>query len=142
MRYLLDVNVLVAWGWSDHLEHERTVNWIATLKTQKDTLIYTSAIPQLGFVRVSIQRTGGHLTVKDASETLAGMLGSLGQRHLFLSDDRSAEHFPKWCHSAAQTTDAHLLDIAEEHGLKLAILDTQIPSAFLIPFPVIKRAKP
>ena len=29
MSHLLDVNVLVAWGWSDHVDHQRTVRWIA-----------------------------------------------------------------------------------------------------------------
>ena len=58
MKYLLDVNVLVAWGWADHVEHERTVTWIAAAKRRKATMLITSPIPQLGFVRVSVQRTG------------------------------------------------------------------------------------
>ena len=63
MNYPLDVNVLVAWGWSDHGDHERTVAWIAAARRQKVTKLMTSAIPELGFVRVSVQRTGGRVTV-------------------------------------------------------------------------------
>ena len=32
MKYLLDVNVLLAWGWADHAEHRRTALWIAAIK--------------------------------------------------------------------------------------------------------------
>lgn len=135
MKYLLDVNVLLAWGWSDHAEHHRTVGWIAAAKKQRATRLLTSAIPQLGFVRISVQRTGGHVTVTEASQTLAGMVAALGPGHSFLPDDRAANDFPAWCQSASRTTDAHLLRLAEAHGAKLATLDTSIPGAFLIPVP-------
>ena len=133
MKYLLDVNLLVAWGWSDHVEHERAVIWIASARKQKATMLLTSSIPELGFVRISVQRTGGRVTVREAGKTLAGMVSSLGTRHVFLADDRSARDFPDWCHHASRTTDAHLLQLAEAHGAKLATLDTGIPGAFLIP---------
>lgn len=133
MKYLLDVNVLVAWGWSDHVEHERTVTWIAAARRQKSTTLMTSAIPQLGFVRISVQRTAGRVTVKDASKTLTSMVTSLGARHAFLADDRPAANFPEWCNYASRTTDAHLLQLAEANGAQLATLDTGIPGAFLIP---------
>jgi predicted nucleic acid-binding protein len=133
MKYLLDVNVLVAWGWSDHADHERTAAWIASAKKQKTTVLLTSAIPELGFVRVSVQWTGGRVTVRQAGETLAGMLTSLGTSHAFLPDDHAARDFPEWCHEAARTTDAHLLMLAEAHGARLATLDAAVPGAFLSP---------
>lgn len=133
MKFLLDVNVLVAWGWSDHVDHERTATWIGAVKRKKATKLMTSAIPQLGFVRVSVQRTGGRVTVAEASETLAGMVAALGTQHVLLADDQEARRFPAWCSSASRTTDAHLLELAAAHGAKLATLDTAIPGAFLIP---------
>jgi len=133
MSYLLDVNVLVAWGWSDHVDHERTVAWIAAARRQKATKLMTSAIPELGFVRVSVQRTGGRVTVPEATETLTGMVAALGARHVLLADDQAARHFPEWCASASRTTDAHLLGLAAAHGVKLATLDTGIPGAYVIP---------
>ena len=31
-KYLLDVNVLVAWGWADHADHLRAAKWIGSMK--------------------------------------------------------------------------------------------------------------
>ncbi len=134
MTYLLDVNVLVAWGWLDHVSHEQTARWIGATSARTGSTLLTSAIPELGFVRVSVQRTGGQVTVKEAGKTLAGMLKALGARHAFLPDDRPANGFPHWCSHASRTTDAHLLQLAEAHGALLATLDTRIPGAFLVPF--------
>jgi len=133
MNYLLDVNVLVAWGWSDHVDHARTVAWIGAAKRRRATKLMTSAIPELGFVRVSVQRTAGRVTVAEATETLAGMVAALGARHALLADDQAVRQFPAWCSSASRTTDAHLLELAAAHGAKLATLDTGIAGAFLIP---------
>ncbi len=38
------------------------------------------------------------------------------------------------CRNHKHTTDAHLLALAEKHGLHLATLDTGIPGAFVIFF--------
>ena len=133
MNYLLDVNVLVAWGWSDHVDHDRTAAWIAATRRQRSTKLMTSAIPELGFVRVSVQRMGGRVTIGEAAETLAGMVAALGARHVLLADDQAVRRFPEWCSTASRTTDAHLLDLAAAHGAKLATLDTGIPGAFLVP---------
>jgi uncharacterized protein len=136
MKYLLDVNVLLAWGWADHADHGRAAAWIADVKRKRGSKLLTSAIPELGFVRVSVQRTGGRLEVADAVATLAGMLRALDTHHAFLPDDRSSiGGFPDWCNGASRTTDAHLLSLAVSHGAKLATLDTGIPDAFLLPFP-------
>jgi predicted nucleic acid-binding protein len=133
VNYLLDVTVLVAWGWSDHVDHERTAAWIGAARKQKATKLMTSAIPELGFVRVSVQRAGGLVTVAEATETLAGMVAVLGARHVLLADDQAVRQFPAWCSSPSRTTDAHLLELAARHGAKLATLATGIPGAFLIP---------
>ena len=134
MNYLLDVNVLVAWGWSDHADHHRAAAWIGEMMAKRGVTLATSAIPELGFIRVSVQRTGGLLSVGEAANTLSGMLGSLGESHAFLSDDQpSCGDWPVWCSSASRTTDAHLLALAENHGLRLATLDEAVPGAFLIP---------
>lgn len=135
MKYLLDVNVLLAWGWADHTEHQRAASWIAAMKKKRGAGLFTSAIPELGFVRVSVQRAAGRLTVADASATLASMISALGGSHQFLVDDLSSAtpSFPDWCQGASNTTDAHLLTLATNHGAKLATLDTGIAGAFLIP---------
>lgn len=131
MNYLADVNVLVAWGWTDHVEHARVASWIAALPPGEKLM--TSAIPQIGFIRVSVQRTRGLVTIFEAAETLEGMLASLGARHQFLCDGINAFHWPDWCTTPTRTTDAHLLDLAKAHSATLATLDTAIPGAFVLP---------
>lgn len=134
MKYLLDVNSLVAWGWSDHTEHKRASAWIGSVKKRKDALLLTSAIPELGFVRVSVQRSGGKISVSEASKTLADMLAALGKAHAFLTDDLAATgSWPDWCAGSRHTTDAHLWKLAKKHGAQLATLDAGIPGAFQIP---------
>ena len=88
---------------------------------------------------ISVQRTAGRVTVKEASKTLASMVTSLGARHVFLADDRRPTDFPEWCLHASRTTDAHLLQLAEAHGARLVTLDTGIPGAFLVPALAAKR---
>lgn len=132
MRYLLDVNVLVAWGWQGHEAHTRVDEWIAEkLEITRDEFL-TSAIPQLGFVRVSVQLGKGRVTVAEAGIVLKGMLDTLDQRHMFLPDDQWSLHWPKWCQGARMTTDAHLATLAHAHGGVLATLDEGIPGAHLI----------
>jgi predicted nucleic acid-binding protein len=132
MDHLLDVNILVAWGWRDHADHDRVVRWIAERKMAHGAKVFTSPIPEMGFVRVSVQRSSGRISVQQATEVLQGMLESLGELHQFLSDDLGATEWPGWCDSAARTTDAHLLVLAQRHGLNLATLDGSIPGAMLL----------
>ena len=73
------------------------------------------------------------MTVKQAGEALAAMLGALGACHSFLPDDQPASDFPEWCRGASRTTDAHLLRLARAHAARLATLDTGIPGAFVVP---------
>lgn len=72
--------MLVALGWSDHIDHERAAVWVATCRKGRKARLLTSAIPELGFVRVSVQRTAGRVSVAEASETLKGMLETLAGR--------------------------------------------------------------
>ena len=104
------------------------------MKARRGTKLITSSIPELGFIRISVQRTAGKLLVPDAAKALAGILESLGKHHEFLADDLSPTGpWPAWCAGASQTTDAHLLALANRHGAALATLDTGIPGAFLVP---------
>lgn len=50
MNFLLDVNVLVAWGWSDHSEQVRVAKWLGVILQGGNGTLHTSTIPQLGFV--------------------------------------------------------------------------------------------
>jgi len=133
MKYLLDINVLVAWGWQGHSDHTRVARWIASERRQPDTEFLTSPIPELGFVRVSLQRAVGTVAIKEACAALEGMLATLGNAHAFIPDDQRGTNLPGWCKGAARTTDAYLLALATAHGAKLATLDTGIPDSFVVP---------
>lgn len=139
MKFLLDVNILIAWGWSDHDDHLRVQKWIAQIRGEKSTLILTSPNTQLGFIRISTQRSLGEISLSEASQILSEMIHFWGDQHQFITDSIDSLHFPEWCHSPKQTTDAHLLKLAQSQQAKLATLDQKIPDAFLIPQPKNRR---
>ena len=49
MKYLLDVNALIALGFVNHQFHARIVAW---LHGEKNPAILTCSITELGFVRI------------------------------------------------------------------------------------------
>ena len=51
----------------------------------------------------------------------------------FLPDRNDISSLPKWAKSPAQTTDRHLLQLANANGAVLATLDEGIPGSILIP---------
>ena len=134
MNYLLDVNALIAWAWTDHPHHLRVDEWMATVLSKKRKgCITTTPIVQLGFIRVSVQRNPQSTTIAMTTTRLTELIEFLAARHRFLADDVDSFEFPEWCVKPSSTTDSHLLALAEKHGLKLATLATGIPGAFLIP---------
>jgi hypothetical protein len=50
-----------------------------------------------------------------------------------LADAQDISQLPAWVKSGRQTTDGHLLQLANAHNAVLATLDSKIPGAFLIP---------
>ena len=134
MTHLLDVNALVAWAWTDHPHHLRVDRWITMIIGSGERRLATTPIVQLGFVRVSVLRNPQGTTVEMATRRLGELVDYLDTRHRFLPDNLpSCRDFPAWCKNPKHTTDAHLLALAEKHGLQLASLDTGIPGAFVIP---------
>ena len=49
MKYLLDVNALIAFGVIQHQFHQHLVDWVAL---NRDSVFLTSPITEIGFVRV------------------------------------------------------------------------------------------
>lgn len=134
MKFLLDVNILIAWAWDDHPHNLRVRKWIGSILASPRAMIYTSPITEIGFVRVSLQKSIPQMEIGVAAKELGNLIKALGTHHRFLSDDLSSHRaFPTWCKNAKHTTDSHLLALAEKHKLQLATLDTGILGAFLIP---------
>ena len=131
MKYLLDVNALLAWGLDAHPHHDRVRRWLAGLRGTGATLC-TTPITELGFVRVASQPAYAR-NLGDSRRVLDSMRRAPGFAHEFLPDDLPGDRLPAWVQTPAQTTDGHLFALAAKHGAKFATLDTGIPGSLLVP---------
>jgi uncharacterized protein len=130
VKYLLDVNALVALGLSHHEFHDRVVAW---LHRQQFPPLATCSITELGFVRVLAQAPAYGFTVVQARSLLLQLKKSRIVTLTFLPDDHDISHLPAWVKTPKQTTDGHLLELANANAAVLATLDEKIPGAYSIP---------
>lgn len=130
MKYLLDVNALVALGLSHHEFHDRVVAW---LHRQHFPPLATCSITELGFVRVLAQAPAYGFTVVQARSLLLQLKKSRIVTLTFLPDDHDISHLPAWVKTPKQTTDGHLLELANANAAVLATLDEKISGAYSIP---------
>lgn len=133
MRYLLDVNSLIALGFIEHTFHNRVASWVRSLTTKERAGLATCAITELGFVRILAQVTAYGFTVTQARALLVRLKTGPHLNLTFIADDHDTSHLPPWVKTAKQTTDGHLAELARAHGAVLATLDKRVPGAFLIP---------
>jgi predicted nucleic acid-binding protein len=131
MRYLLDVNVLVALGHNAHQLHARVAKWVAELEPNAIPQFSTSSITELGFIRIMAQVYG--VDIQQAQSLLATLKDSDDYHFLFIADNHDASKLPSWVISAKQTTDGHLAELAVSNKCILATLDEGIPGSFVIP---------
>jgi predicted nucleic acid-binding protein len=130
MRYLLDVNALIAYGFRRHGFHRQVGSWI---QSKGSDSFFTCSITELGFVRVlGNVRTYG-IDVAHAKALLANLKSNSTMPLDFLSDGDDISALPVWVKTPAQTTDGHLAQLARTHNAVLATLDKGIPGAYLIP---------
>lgn len=130
MKYLLDVNALVALGFDRHEFHDRVASW---LTQHRFPYLATCSITELGFVRVLSQAPSYGFTVTQARTFLLRLKRAYAVPFAFLADDHDISHLPAWVKSPKQTTDGHLAELARAQGAVLATLDEKIPGAYLIP---------
>jgi uncharacterized protein len=128
MKYLLDVNALVALGFRRHFFHERVAIWAAS---QRSAEFASCSLTELGFVRVLSQVSVYGLTIIHARELLL-RLKTDRPSLTFLRDDQDISHLPAWVETSKQTTDGHLAQLAAANGAILATFDRRVPGAFLI----------
>jgi predicted nucleic acid-binding protein len=130
MRYLLDVNALIAYGFRRHDFHGRVGAW---MRSRKGDRFLTCSITELRFVRVLGNiRTYG-MDVARAKALLADLKSRSAMPLAFLPDGNDISSLPAWVKTPAQTTDGHLLHLALANNAVLATFDKGIPRAFLIP---------
>src|ERR1017187_9976455 len=130
MRFLLDVNFLVALGIFHHGFHDRVNAWISS---QEGAHWLTCSITELGFVRVSAQTPDYGFTVQQARTLLLSLKTNSRLALTLLPDGNDISSLPAWVKTPKQTTDGHLVQLASANGAVLATLDEGIPGAYLIP---------
>ena len=130
MRYLLDVNTLVALGFAQHEFHDRVASW---LTSQEFPPLATCSITELGFIRVLAQAPAYGFTIAQARTLLLRLKEADVAQFTFIPDDHDVSHLPAWVKTPKQTTDGHLVKLASANGLVLATLNRKIPEAYLIP---------
>jgi uncharacterized protein len=133
VRYLLDVNALVALGFLEHEFHERVAQWVRSLGKGTRYEILTCPITELGFVRVLSQAPQYGLTVVQSKTLLVRLKKQGAVPFEFITDDHDISRLPAWAKTGRQTTDGHLAELARAHNAVLATLDARIPSVFFIP---------
>jgi len=133
MRFLLDVNTLLALVVLEHEFHARVARWVERLGASGVSQLATCSITELGFVRVLGQAQQYGSSVAQARELLLKVKNSEGIRWIFIPDDRDISHLPRWVRTPKQTTDGHLAELARANQAVLATLDRRIPGGFVIP---------
>lgn len=123
MKYLLDVNALIAWRHASAHGHAQFHAWA---KAEGFKELGTCAHAELGFLRVSMQVF--HLSLADAQTALVDIKRQAGG---FIGTAPSPK-LPTWSTKPHQTSDAYLTQVAASAGLTLATFDTGIPGATLI----------
>ena len=125
MTALLDVNVMVALAWPNHVHHETARQWFAEHREEGWA---TCPLTEAGFVRVSCNPSAVQHTVTP-SDAIA-MLERLRrlESHSFWPLDKSVVDLPMEIvtrlQGYRQITDAVLLAVAMRRGGRLATLDS------------------
>lgn len=130
MTPLLDVNVLVALAWPNHVHHDTARQWFGRHRSSGWA---TCPLTESGFVRVSSNPVLPHaVTPVEAISVLQRLRDLPG--HEFWTDDVTlvtSEHVDGTrIATYRQVTDAHLLALARRRGGQLATLDTGIQRVF------------
>lgn len=133
MRYLLDVNALIALGITRHEFRDRVRNWIASLSADGTPELATCSITEIGFVRIVPQIPDYNVTLEQAKTLLSMLKASQVYDFKFLVDGNAVSQLSHWVKLPKQTTDGHLANLAKANGCTLATLDENISEAFLIP---------
>src|SRR5690348_14214215 len=129
MKQLLDVNLLVALFWQNHMQHKEALKWFLVHRAKGWA---TCCLTELGFIRVSMQVSGEKkaLTFVDAQRTMS--VNVKAPHHEFWNLDYSpSEMLPEIrerIRGHQQISDALLLDMAIRHRGKLVTFDKAITS--------------
>ena len=119
-RILPDVNLLLAFGWRSHTDHQHCRAWFSSLSS-----FATCAITELGFLRVSMS-PAYRASYQDASRVLQSL--TVQEASSFLDCDLPTSRMAI-VSRYKDTTDCYLIELARKHSFKLATLDEGILKA-------------
>lgn len=116
MKYLLDVNLLIAAIWSDHASHARADRWT------RGRSMAVCPLTELGFLRISTHPKALNSDMDAARDLLDDFLSKHAVE--FVPCDLAAleSRAPR----SEQVTDLYLAELASRRGMRLATLDTGI----------------
>lgn len=117
MKYLLDVNALIAAVWTDHVHHAAVDAWI------EGKSLATCPLSELGFLRISTHPKAFAAKMDDARKLLQDFIAK--HETEFVAADLPA--LQSQARQNAELTDNYLADLAAQKNLKLATLDRAIP---------------
>lgn len=115
-----DVNLLLAYGWRTHADHEKCRTWFAGLPE-----FATCPITELGFLRVSM--SSAYRASFENATIVLNTLTTMGTARFLRCDLPTATMAPVSRHQ--DTTDSYLVSLARQHGYRFATLDEGILKA-------------
>jgi toxin-antitoxin system PIN domain toxin len=122
MKYLLDVNVLLAAIWANHSRHAEIFVWL------DGKTIVLCPLGELGFLRISTHKKAINAPLDKARELLQ-RFATERQAERIADDLPALDSRPA---TSEQVTDHYLADLAANHGLKLATLDENVEHAAVV----------
>lgn len=116
MKYLLDVNALLAAIIQHHPHHETANRWL------KGKSLALCPISELGFIRIGTQPKAYNLAMAIAKEALSDFVEK--HRVEFVPADLSASDIN--AKTSDHVTDTYLAELAARHKMKLATFDAGV----------------
>lgn len=130
MRYLLDVNALIALAHTGHEFHAMARDWFLSVASTARGF-HTCSITEIGFVRVSVI-TGLQPDIATAREALGALKSSSRIRFELIPDDIGVAQLPAFVKKPQAITDGHLFELARKNSMPLVTFDRGIPNALYI----------
>jgi predicted nucleic acid-binding protein len=130
MRYLLDLNALIALAHTGHSFHAKAIAWYGSVSGIARGF-HTCSITEIGFVRVSVI-TGLQPDIMTAKQALDALKSSSKIRFELIPDDLGVAQLPAFVKKPQAITDGHLLELARKNSMQLVTFDQGIPNALYI----------
>jgi len=116
VKYLLDVNCLLAAIWSTHTNHAHADSWV------KDKKLTACPVTDLGFLRISTHPKALNSDMASARELLKDFLS----KHAVECVPADLPALHSRANKPDFVTDTYLADLAASKGFKLATMDRGI----------------